>query len=191
MRDSTVVENKHPRIQWPESESQHGLLPWVLWPCLYHGGDQSHAYSMRWWGMRKSCKYLAMCHLHSKSTVEATIVREPWTKKNLGGVKRREESPAHNMSCQPPRNPHTGIHLGWEMHTQLGRTLSQTRYKQEDWQETTHKVTHLHKAWACEPLGRAVLLGSLTFLPSAQTPLLNTALWFVSTCVSSDNALPS
>ena len=47
--------------------------------------------------------------------------------KNLGGAKRTEEMPAYNMSCQPLRNGHAGIHLGWEMHIALGRTLSQTR----------------------------------------------------------------
>ena len=164
-----MVENKHTRIQWPESEPQHALLHWVLWPCLCHGGDQSHAYRMRWWGMRKSCKYLARCHLHSKNTVEATIVRESWTKKNLGGVKRKEESPAH-MSCQSPRNPHNGIHLDWEMHTQLGRTLSQTRYrhKQDDWPETTQKGNPT----SIEPETGSHLAAQFSWVPLPCCPLL-------------------
>ncbi|XP_036686333.1 uncharacterized protein LOC118883517 [Balaenoptera musculus] len=47
---------------------------------------------------------------------------------NLGGAKRREETPAHNTSCQPPRNPPTGIHLNSEMHAPPGSALSQTKY---------------------------------------------------------------
>ena len=46
------------------------------------------------------------------------------------------------MSCQPPRNPHAGIHLRREMQVPPGRTLSQIKYghKQDDWPETTQKT---------------------------------------------------
>jgi len=52
----------------------------------------------------------------------------PWITnvENLGGAASKEGPLAH-MSCQPLRNGHAGIHLGWEMHIPLGRTLSQTR----------------------------------------------------------------
>jgi len=43
----------------------------------------------------------------------------------------------------------------------------------------------------CEPHGRAVLLVSLTLLPSAWAPLPNKVSSFVSTGVSLDNSLPS
>ena len=62
--------------------------------------------------------------------------------KNMGGTKRRKETPGQNMSCPPLRNPQAGIHLGLEMHTPPGRTLCQTKYghKQDDWPETTWKA---------------------------------------------------
>ena len=43
----------------------------------------------------------------------------------------------------------------------------------------------------CEPHGRAVLLGSLTFLLSAQAPFPNKVSCFVSMYISLDNSLPS
>ena len=36
---------------------------------------------------------------------------------NSGGATSKEGPPAYNMSCQPLRNGHAGIHLGWEMHS--------------------------------------------------------------------------
>ena len=38
-----------------------------------------------------------------------------FSEENSGGVKRREETPTHNMSCQPLRNPHARNHLDREM----------------------------------------------------------------------------
>ena len=63
--------------------------------------------------------------------------------------------------------------------------------KQDDWPETTWKLTHYHKTRDCEPCGRAVLLGSLSPLLSARVPLPNKAFCSASTCVSSDNPFPS
>ena len=47
---------------------------------------------------------------------------------------------------------------------------------------------HSHETRGCEPCGRAILLGSLTLLPSARAPLPNEASSSVSMCVSSDNS---
>ena len=58
------------------------------------------------------------------------------------GSQRREETPVHNMSCQPSRNPPAGNHLDWEMHTPSGKALNRTKYghRQDDWPETTQKA---------------------------------------------------
>ena len=67
------------------------------------------------------------------------LLKTNW--ENSGGAKRREEMPAHNMSCQPPRNPHARIHLGWQMRASPGSTESdQIRHKQDNWPETTQKA---------------------------------------------------
>ena len=66
------------------------------------------------------------------------------TEENSGGAKRREETPAHNMSCQPPRNPHSGIHQGWEMHTLPGRTprhRTKYRHRNDDWPRQGGRLT--------------------------------------------------
>ena len=46
--------------------------------------------------------------------------------------------------------------------------------------------SHQYKTRDCKPLGRAILLGSLTLLFSAWAPLPNKVSCFVSTCVPSD-----
>ena len=77
-----------------------------------------------------------MCYLKQEVLVrngeQATT-----NQKNLGKVKRREETPVQ-MSYQPPRILLTGIHLGWVTLTPPGRTLGQS-----DWPETTRKPTQL------------------------------------------------
>ena len=103
-------------------------------------------------------------------------------RKNLGEVKRREETPVH-MSYWPPRILLAGVHLGWVMRAPPGRTLSQN-----DWPETAQKLTHHHEIGDCEPRGRAVLLGSLTLPFSARTPLPKKVSCFISMCVSSDSS---
>ena len=65
-------------------------------------------------------------------------VRHDWVTNTL---ERRQEVPALNVPCQPPQSSQSGIHLGWEMCLPPGRALSQTRYEQEDWPETTRKLT--------------------------------------------------
>ena len=85
----------------------------------------------------------------------------------------------------PPRILLTGIPLGWVMHVPPRRTLGQ-----DDWPETTQKLTHYHKTRDCKPHGRAVL-GSLTLLLSAWTLLPNKVSCFVGMCVSSYNSFLS
>ena len=97
--------------------------------------------------------------------------------------------PVH-MSCQFPRNPHAGIHLGWEMHVPPGRTLSQTKYghEQDEWPETTWKAnpitikpetgSHMAEQFSWDPL-------PCCSPPGRPFPIV---FCFVSTCVSSDNS---
>ena len=86
----------------------------------------------------------------------------------------------------PPRILLAGIHLGWTKHAPPGRTLSQNA-----WLKTTQTNPNHHKTRACEPRGRAVLLGSLTLLLFAQVPLPNKISCVASTCVSSENSFLS
>ena len=58
------------------------------------------------------------------------------------------------------------------------------KLKQDDWPETTQKLTPPHEAWDGKPHGRAVLLVSLTALFSTQARHSNKVLCFVSTCLS-------
>ena len=51
--------------------------------------------------------------------------------------------------------------------------------------------SHLHKTQDDEPQGRAVLLGSLTWLFSARAPFPSKESCFVRMCVSTDNAIQS
>ena len=86
---------------------------------------------------------------------------------------------------QPPRNPHAGFHLGWEIHTTRKDLESdQARWLVRDNPESWH---HHHKTWDCDLHDRAVLLGSLTLLLSSWAPLPNKVSHFVSTCISSGN----
>ena len=59
---------------------------------------------------------------------------------------------------------------------------------QNDWLKTTRKLI---PSPDCEPRGRAVLLGSLTLLPSTRGPFPNKISCFVSICVSLDNSFLS
>ena len=78
------------------------------------------------------------------------------------GVKGRRGVPAHNRSCQPPRNPHSRKFIP---HTRkfilaercactLERALSQTKYghEQDDWLTGPRKFPHIrdlsHSYWA-------------------------------------------
>ena len=79
----------------------------------------------------------------------------------------QKKTPVH-MSYQHPRMLLAGIHLGWAMRTQPGRTLSQN-----DWPETTQEIIPSYKTQDREPQGRPVLLGPHTLLLSAQAPLPN------------------
>ena len=92
------------------------------------------------------------------------------------------------MSCQSPRNPHSGIHLGWKMQTPQGRTLSQIKHEPRKMigQQQPRSSPHYHKTWDCGPCGRAVLLVSLTLLPSTQAHIYYKIFCFVSKCVSLD-----
>ena len=60
---------------------------------------------------------------------------------NWTELKKREETPTFNMSYQSRRNPWTGIHLDWEMHTLPGMALNWTKdgHRQEGWPEVTWK----------------------------------------------------
>ena len=49
-------------------------------------------------------------------------------RENSRESEKREEMPAHNMSCQFPRSPLATIRLGLEMHVPPGKTLSKTKY---------------------------------------------------------------
>ena len=77
---------------------------------------------------------------------------------NLGGAGRRGEMPPAHMPYQPPRIFLDGIHLGWEMHAPLGRTLCQTLYELNEMvgQRQPRLWLHYHKTWDNEPCGRAV-----------------------------------
>ena len=91
--------------------------------------------------------------------------------------------PVHR-SYQSPRILLAGIHLGWAMHTPPAKILSQS-----DWSEMTWKlIPIIIEPWDCESHGRAVLLGSLTFLLSTRVPFPKKISCFPSTCVSSDNS---
>ena len=79
---------------------------------------------------------------HSAATAKKK--KKKPNRENLGEAKRREEMPAQNMSCQPPRNPHAGIYLGWEMTChQEGPELDQRGHKEDDCPETTWKPAPL------------------------------------------------
>ena len=87
----------------------------------------------------------------------------------------------------PPRILVTDIHLGRARHEPLGRTLSQN-----DCLKTTRKqIPVTRKPEAASHVAKAVLLGSLTLLLSAWAPFPNKISCFVSTCVCSDNSIPS
>ena len=58
---------------------------------------------------------------------------------------------------------------------------------QNDWLKTTWKLIPSPENPKCEPHGRAIFLGFLTLLLSAQEPFPNKIFCFVSICVSSDN----
>lgn len=53
------------------------------------------------------------------------------------------------------------------------------------------RLTLSYKTRDCEPGDRAVLLGSLTLMVSAQAPLYNKVFSFVSMCVSVENSFLS
>ena len=92
--------------------------------------------------------------------------------------KGQKEEGGAGTSYQPPRNAHTGIHLGWEglwFRPHMGN-------KQDDWPETTQKPAALAQTprqWA------------MWQLLSTGAPLPNKVFCFVSTCVSSDHSFPS
>ena len=87
---------------------------------------------------------------------------------NLGGAERRGETPAHSLSCktnpeefrrgqkeeggddmssQPPRSPHVGNHRLRDAHTRVSTRKhpesDQIWAEQDDWPETTQKLTPL------------------------------------------------
>lgn len=73
---------------------------------------------------------------------------------------KREEPPAHSMSCQPPRHLCTGIHLGWEMPTRPPwRTLSQTKcgHKQDNQSEITQVTAPISAILSHLPIGYSSL----------------------------------
>ena len=81
-----------------------------------------------------------LCH-HRSFLIRNMVLLPKTNQENSGRAKRRKETPAHNMSCQSQRNPHTRINLGCKIHAPPGKTLSQTKYghEQDDWPETTRK----------------------------------------------------
>lgn len=62
---------------------------------------------------------------------------------NLRKAPSGEETPAHSMCYRLPRILCSGIHLGWVMREPPGRTL-----RQNDWPETSGKLTRLHETRA-------------------------------------------
>ena len=96
-----------------------------------------------------------------------------------------------DVSYQLPRNPPTGIYLGWELHAPPERTMNQAKYghKQDAWPETTWKLTPI--PWNLRLSHRAEQFseGSLTYwsLPRHHFPVF----CFVSTCVSLNNSFQS
>ena len=90
---------------------------------------------------------------------------------NSGGATSKEGPPAYNMSCQPLRNGHAGIHLGWEMHIPLGRTLSQTRNGDKEDGNRDNLENYLHMSKLNHPYYRH-LIPSLLMCSSISTLLL-------------------
>ena len=79
------------------------------------------------------------------------------------------------MFRQPPRKLRIGFHVVWEMHMQHERTLSQMTMgtRKMIGQRQPQSASYYHKPRECEPQGRALLLGSLTFcfLPGCPFPM--------------------
>ena len=86
----------------------------------------------------------------------------------------------------PPRILVTDIHLGRASHEPLGRTLSQN-----DCLKTTRKLIPSPENPRLRATWQSSSPGSLTLLLSAWAPFPNKISCFVSTCVSSDNSIPS
>lgn len=93
---------------------------------------------------------------------------------NLGGVSRRRQPTSQDPLCWNPP---------WL------RGVGTTRKDPEPDQVRVKRLTPFPKTRGCEPRGRAVLLGSLTLLLSAQVRLPNKV--FVSMCVSLHNSFLS
>lgn len=88
------------------------------------------------------------------------------------------------MCYRLPRILCSGIRLGWVTCEPPGRTL-----RQNDWPETTGKLTRRHKTLACEPGGAAVPRAPRP--PAPRRPSLYNVSSSVSTCVSWDGSFPS
>ena len=94
-----------------------------------------------------------------------------------GFRKRQTETPVQ-MSYQPPRIHLSGIHLGATRKDPESERLARDN----------PEANPITIKPGCEPHSRAVLLGSLTLLLSAQVPLSNNIFCFVGICVSPDNS---
>ena len=107
---------------------------------------------------------------------------------NSGGAKRREETPAHSLSCRLPRTFSVEIHLGWEMCTPPGGTCCQTKYgpSKTIGQRQPRKYPYRHKA--CRMAEQSSWFPYSTALHSGSPAQWN--LFFVSMCVSSSNSSP-
>ena len=93
------------------------------------------------------------------------LLKTNW--ENLGGAKRREEPPTHNMSYQSPRILHMRIHLGWEMPVPPRRTLSQTKLGQTRWLARDNPETN-----------------PITINPETVSQVAEQPSWFPLTCCS-------
>lgn len=104
-----------------------------------------------------------------QNTVEATIVRESWTKKNLGGGQEERGEPSPYVL--PISQKSSQWNPSWlrDAHP-IGRTLSQTRFrhKQDDWPETTQKGNPT----SIEPETESHLAAQVSWVPLPCCPLL-------------------
>ena len=91
-----------------------------------------------------------------------------------------------SSSCTLPTSQNPGWNPSWLMRITPGRTL-----RQNDWPETTQKLTPSPKTRDRKAHGRAVLLSSLILLLFTRAPLPSKISYFVSPCVSMDNSFQS
>ena len=101
---------------------------------------------------------------------------------------RVQERSKGDTTCLTTSQNRSLWHPSWLNKACTTRKDSESEWLAKDNPETN---TVTIKPWDCKPCGSAVLLGSLTLLLSTQVPFPNKISCFVSTCVSSDNSVPS